>query len=83
MRGAILGRLWRKWDCGTTFAYIQVMTPKKPEGPEKNDPATVADNAPVDHDSHGNTIKRVPGPGPNDEGQGAAGNDAVDRLKKG
>jgi hypothetical protein len=33
-----------------------------------------------DHDSHGNAFKRVPGPGPNDAGKGAAGREALDRL---
>jgi hypothetical protein len=62
------------------------MTPKKGEptkhDPQDTDPASAADTAPVDHDSHGNELKRVPGPGPKDAGKGAAGDDAVEQLKR-
>jgi hypothetical protein len=58
------------------------MTRNKDERPRPNEAANAADTAPVDHDTHGNPIKRVPGPGPNDEGKGAAGPDAAPPLKK-
>lgn len=58
------------------------MTPRKGEGARQDDPAAVAEDAPRDQDSHGNDIKRVPGPGPRDEGKGAAGEEQVDHLKR-
>jgi hypothetical protein len=59
------------------------MTPEKPDTRKRNDLPSAGDTAPMDRDSHGNAIERVPGPGPNDEGKGAAGEEAVERLKKG
>jgi hypothetical protein len=38
--------------------------------------------APTDHDSHGTPFERVPGPGPKDQGKGAAGRDAIDRVER-
>ena len=38
--------------------------------------------APTDHDTHGTPFERVPGPGPKDEGKGAAGREAIDRVER-
>jgi hypothetical protein len=38
--------------------------------------------APADTDSHGTPIERVSGPGPNDQGKGAAGREAMDRIER-
>lgn len=35
-----------------------------------------------DHDTHGTPFERVPGPGPNDQGKGAAGREAIDRIER-
>ncbi len=53
-----------------------------PDDTRRVDPRETPQIAPMDHDSHGNPIQRVPGPGPNDEGKGAAGNDAIERLER-
>jgi hypothetical protein len=47
---------------------------------EKASPKRDTEQAPMDTDAHGNPIHRVPGPGPNDEGKGAAGDDAAGRI---
>jgi hypothetical protein len=49
---------------------------------EKADPGRDVEEAPKDTDTHGNPIQRVPGPGPRDEGKGAAGEDAAERIEK-
>ena len=60
------------------------MAPKNPT--KRADPREKPENpsqAPVDHDQRtGTPYHRVPGPGPNDEGKGAAGEDAVDRIER-
>jgi len=35
-----------------------------------------------DRDTHGTPFERVPGPGPNDQGKGAAGREAIDRVER-
>jgi hypothetical protein len=54
-----------------------------PKNTEQNVQRNTAKNAPEDHDDHGTSFKRVPGPGPKDAGKGAAGADAIDRLEGG
>ena len=53
-----------------------------PEETRRVDPREARENAPVDHDTHGTPIVRVPGPGPDDEGAGAAGEEAMERLDR-
>jgi hypothetical protein len=52
------------------------------ETPKKADKRPPTQGHPMDRDSHGTKIERVPGPGPNDAGKGAAGKEAKDRLER-
>lgn len=53
----------------------------------RNDKAAPArkgtDDGKKAHDTHGTPFKRAPGPGPKDEGKGAAGKDAQERVEGG
>ncbi len=62
----------------TTFP---TMDKRPPETAEPRSDEAPAKPAPRDHDSHGTPIERVPGPGPKDQGKGAAGRDALDRIE--
>jgi hypothetical protein len=53
-----------------------------PENEELRNAGETPVIAPEDEDSHGTPIQRVPGPGPNDEEAGAAGEDAVRRVTR-
>jgi hypothetical protein len=53
-----------------------------PDETRPRDPREVPVIAPVEHDTHGTPFKRVDGPGPDDEGKGAAGEDALKRLDR-
>jgi hypothetical protein len=50
--------------------------------PKKTDKRSQTQDRPADRDTHGNKVDRVPGPGPNDTGKGAAGKEAKDRLER-
>ena len=52
---------------------------KRPKDPDKR---SEHQHRPSDRDGHGTKIERVPGPGPNDAGKGAAGKEAKDRLER-
>jgi hypothetical protein len=51
--------------------------PDSAPAPSKTSPASAT------RDGHGTPFKRVPGPGPNDVGKGAAGANAIDRVEGG
>jgi len=61
--------------------YIRCMDKRPGETAEPRSKDEPAKPAPKDHDSHGTPFERVPGPGPNDQGKGAAGRDALDRIE--
>jgi hypothetical protein len=50
---------------------------------DKESSPPAKDSASKGHDSHGHPFKRVSGPGPNDQGKGAAGPEAIERLAGG
>jgi hypothetical protein len=52
------------------------------ETPMEKDKASRNQDRPADRDSHGTKIERVPGPGPNDAGKGAAGKEVKDRVER-
>ncbi len=62
----------------TTFPSMDKRPSETAEPRSKDAPAKPAQK---DHDSHGTPFERVPGPGPNDEGKGAAGREALDRIE--
>jgi len=61
--------------------YILRMDKRPAEATEPRSKDAPAQPAPKDHDSHGTPFERVPGPGPNDQGKGAAGREALDRIE--
>lgn len=56
-----------------------------PKDKERNTTSAPTESSPANdvHDGRGTPFKRVPGPGPNDTGKGAAGTQAIDRLEGG
>ncbi|HXU61316.1 MAG TPA: glycosyltransferase [Polyangia bacterium] len=61
--------------------YICSMDKRPGETAEPRSKDEPAKPAPKEHDSHGTPFERVPGPGPNDQGKGAAGREALDRIE--
>jgi hypothetical protein len=45
--------------------------------------SSASKSGPDEHDSQGTPFKRVPGPGPKDASKGAAGAEAIERVKGG
>lgn len=65
--------------------YIRSMDKSQKDSarPRSNDaPAKPARVEQHTHDTHGTPFERVPGPGPNDQGKGAAGREAIDRVER-
>ncbi|MFL5304409.1 MAG: glycosyltransferase [Polyangia bacterium] len=62
--------------------YIRTMDKPRDDSAEPRSNEAPAKPAPTDHDSHGTPFERVPGPGPKDQGKGAAGRDAIDRVER-
>ncbi|HVY37251.1 MAG TPA: hypothetical protein VHM31_04930 [Polyangia bacterium] len=65
--------------------YIRSMDKPQKDSAEPRSNEAPAKPAPSDrntHDAHGTPFERVPGPGPNDQGKGAAGREALDRVER-
>jgi hypothetical protein len=62
--------------------YIASMDKQREEPAEPRSKDAPARPAPPEQDSHGTPFERVPGPGPKDQGKGAAGREAIERIDR-
>ncbi len=62
--------------------YIRSMDKPRESTTEPRTNQAPAKPASADHDNHGTPFERVPGPGPKDQGKGAAGREAIERVER-
>jgi hypothetical protein len=62
--------------------YIRSMDKQTKDSGQPRSKDAPAKPAEKNQDSHGTPFERVSGPGPKDQGKGAAGREAIDRVER-